>query len=76
MSDKTFRSELIELLDKHQIGETTNTPSHILAELIEQNIAGYNLATIQRDLAVSQYTVLLESQNKDLANQLRKCLDK
>lgn len=76
MPDKTFRSELVELLEKYEVGVISNTSPAILAEKIEQDINVHNLISVQRDKATNDYIAVLESQNKDLAGKLRELLDK
>lgn len=75
MSDKTFRSELIELIEKYEIGVMSNTPPRILAEKIEQDINVHNLITTQRDRATAKYIRVLESQIKDLEDVTKKYLE-
>jgi hypothetical protein len=49
LDDKTFRSDLIDVLTKHNIGEISSTSPEIIATSIENHIQGFNLTTVQRD---------------------------
>jgi len=60
--DNTFRSDLVDVLTKHNIGEISSTSPEIIATSIENHIQGFNLTTVQRDKANGNYIEVLESE--------------